>query len=815
MKQINTGSSSSWPRFSPIKIEDLFISYHLDRYIDESSSESENGYSSHSEEDGSDADSDISQEDSMSEFFVPINLIGEHEQMNELNATILEPDAVSELISTIRQYDIKLYSGRVVSALSVQEAILQIMNLYLKDKLSKRGLQRFITTISNFLPIDHKLPTTSYQVLSYIESLAPPVPATKHFYCEKCLGYHGESNAGHCAICQDKMFGHFYIFNVSALIKFFFECRNLADIIDSETAKRANRNPKLLTDLKDGSVYQSLNINRGKYDVNLMLNADGIRVKKGSKNELWLAMVTIAELPIRLQRSFLTVVGVWYHSKKPDMRVFLKPFAESLQHFDQQGIEWTHPTTREKHKSCVRLPLTVLDAPARAMVQNTKLFNSRYGCNMCEIKTQKSTPVPNRKAVRIYHYLQNPPLRNKEKMLEQAEKAVVEDKEHVRGVKGPSVLSIVPSADISKCIVPEYLHSVLLGVVKQLVSLWCNKPGPWSISNRITEIDAFLLTFKHPDFVHRTSRQLKSLKNWKASDFYYFLLFEAVPALQGHLPEPYYQHFMLLVKSIFTLLKSSIKEAEVVEAELLLKLFVNQILSLYGDRALTHNSHQLIHLAYCVRMYGPLFCFSAFPYEDLNGMISKTTHGTLNVDAEIVHNIKICQGILMLENIVRGDHGLNIPHQSYASEGAFLGSEVSNKVLLSSEDLSVLPDSNPSIYAKAKLGYDTFTSEIYKVVNSEDFNIMWNDQGVTKYGSIRYFAKCRVDNFVVIRQFTVDHTSVFYHKNTLRCIEQFIPIKVSNRCVAVKFSDFVPSVVKVGKIGHYIYVRPHLYRFVL
>lgn len=494
--------------------------------------------------------------------------------------------------------------------------------------------------------------------------------------------------------------------------------------------------------------------------------------------------------------------------------VFLKPFSESLQYLDQNGVEWTHPITREKHKSCVRLPLTVLDAPARAMVQNSMLFNSRYGCNLCEIKTQQSMPVADRKVVRIYHYVHNPPVRNKERMLEQAEEAVAEGKEHVRGVKGLSVLSIVPSADISKCIVPEYLHSVLLGVVKQLVVHWCNKPGPWSISNRITEIDAFLSTFKHPDFVHRSTRQLKNLKCWKASDFYYFLLFEALPALQGHLPDRYLQHFMLLVKAIFTLLKSSIKEAEVVEAELLLKLFVNQFMSLYGDRALTYNVHQLCHIADCVRMYGPLFCFSAFMYEDLNGMISKTTHGTTHVDAEIVKNIKICQGILMLENIVRGHHGLNIPHQSYASEGEFLGSELS-RALLSSEDLTVLPDSNPIIYARAKLGYDNFTSEIYKALNSEDFNIMWNDQGVTKYGCIKYFAKCRADNFVVIRLFTVDHTSVFYHKNTLRCIEQFIPVEVSNCFVAVRFSDLVPNVVKVGKIGRYIYVRPHLYRFVL
>lgn len=810
-----TPSSSTLCKFSPIKIEDLLISHQPDQIDDgsstgsddRSSAESDDGDSSDSEEESS--DSDNSQDDGMSEFFVAMNLIGEHEQtLNESNESILDPDSAEELVSTIRKYDKELFSG---SALTVQEGILQIMNLFIKDRLSKKGLQRLIKTICDFLPANHNFPTSSYKVLSFIESLAPPVPAVKHFYCEKCVYYHGESNAGRCAICEENTFSHYYIFDIEALIKYFFESRNLADLIDSEAAKRAERNPKLVTDLKDGSVYKALNRKRNQYDVNIMLNSDGVRVRKG-KSELWLAMFTIAELPIHLQRSFLTIIGVWYHPKKPDMRVFLKPLSESLQKLDKNGIEWTHPRTRLKHVSCVRLPLTVLDAPARAMVQNTKYFNSKYGCNLCEIKAQRSMPIPNRKAVRIYHYVQNPPLRNKERMLEQAEEAVTKGKEQVKGVKGPSVLSIVPSVDISKCIVPEYLHSVLLGVTKQLVSLWCSS-GPWSLLKRITEIDAFLLTFKHPDFVHRSSRQLKSLKNWKASDFYYFLLFEALPALQGHLPDPYLQHFMLLVKSIFTLLKSSLKESVILDAELLLKLFVNQFMSLYGDRNLTYNVHQLLHLAECVRQFGPLFCFSAFFCEDLNGMVSKRTHGTINIDAEIVNNIKLCQGIHMLESIVRGHHGLNIPDQRY-SEGEFLGGEVS-KSLLSPENLLVLPDSNPIIYAKAKLGFDNYTSEIYKTLTSENFNVLWDDQGTTMYGSIIYFARCSVNNYVVLRVFTVDHTSVFYHKKTLRSVEQFIPVNVSNNVVAVKFSDIASKIVKVGKIGRFIYVRPHLYRFVL
>ena len=698
------------------------------------------------------------------------------------------------------------------SHLSVNEGILQIMNLYIRNRQSKAGLERAIQTICNLLPEDHNVPTSSHLILTYIESLAPPVPATIHYYCKDCLFYHGTDIVGHCEICRvETEFGRFFIYDIDALIKFFFEQRNLASIMDLE--ERNAGNSTALRNLKDGSVYKALNSSRSKYDVNIILNSDGVRIRKGSTKELWLAMFTIVEVPLHLQKSFLTVVGVWYDEKKPNMKTFLKPFAERMETLDQgyeSGVEWTHPITKEKHKSSVRLPVTVLDAPARAMTQNIMNFNSRYGCNLCETKALLTAFIPGRKRVRRFRYVHNPKLRTKARMVKQAEE--VGERKHVKGVKGPSVISIVPSVDISQCIVPEYLHSVLLGICKLLLVIWTSKPGNWSIKDRIPEIDEFLKSFKHPSFVHRGLRQLKSLKYWKASDFYYFLFFESLPTLRGHLPDLYLQHFTLLVLGIFKLLKTSITEEEIDEADLLLRLFVNDFGRLYGERELVSNVHQLIHLALCVRRYGPLHCFSAFIYEDLNGLIAKTTHGTNHVDMEIVTNIKICQGIHILQNIVAGHDGLNVLNDSY-SQGELLGKEV--KILLSLEESGILDDNNPQIFSRSKLGYDVYSSAIHKTLQSENFYVMWQENGSPKYGSIKYFARTNSDKFVVIRLFTVDHTQVFYHHETLKCVEHLIPVETSQRYVAIRFCDIVPSLVKVGKIGCYIYKRPNLYHYVM
>lgn len=110
--------------------------------------------------------------------------------------------------------------------------------------------------------------------------------------------------------------------------------------------------------------------------------------------------------------------------------------------------------------------------------------------------------------------------------------------------------------------------------------------------------------------------------------------------------------------------------------------------------------------------------------------------------------------------------------------------------------------------------WDTM-SEMYKTLQSENFYVMWESNGCTRYGSIRYFAKTKDDKFIVIRLFDVDHTQVFYHRETRKCVEHLIPVKNSQSYAAFRFSDIVPSLVKVGKIGCYIYKRPNLYRYVM
>jgi len=139
-------------------------------------------------------------------------------------------------------------------------------------------------------------------------------------------------------------------------------------------------------------------------------------------------------------------------------------------------------------------------------------------------------------------------------------------------------------------------------------------------------MDNFLLSLqiKPPDTFNRLPRSLNLIHFYKASEYYNWLLYYSIPTLKNYLPTRYFQHWFLLVMSIFILLKRDIKLLDIEDAENMLKMFVKQIPDLYNDRQLTCNVHQLLHLGISVKRWGPLWATSAFPFENYNsGFITR------------------------------------------------------------------------------------------------------------------------------------------------------------------------------------------------
>lgn len=63
-----------------------------------------------------------------------------------------------------------------------------------------------------------------------------------------------------------------------------------------------------------------------------------------------------------------------------------------------------------------------------------------------------------------------------------------------------------------------------------------------------------------------------------------------------------------------------------------LNKFVREFEHLYGLQFCSINIHQLWHLSNNVIKMGPLWVFSCFEYENLNGQLLKLVHGTWHIE---------------------------------------------------------------------------------------------------------------------------------------------------------------------------------------
>lgn len=122
-----------------------------------------------------------------------------------------------------------------------------------------------------------------------------------------------------------------------------------------------------------------------------------------------------------------------------------------------------------------------------------------------------------------------------------------------QGVKGKTALSELPLIDLSTAFVPECMHSMLIGVGKQFLQLWMERPGPWNIKKKnAKQLNNFLLQIQPPSFFNRMPRSILLAHFYKASEYLNWILFYSLPTatVKEFLPNKHFQHwFILLVEN--------------------------------------------------------------------------------------------------------------------------------------------------------------------------------------------------------------------------------------------------------------------------
>ncbi|RXN22564.1 hypothetical protein ROHU_023413 [Labeo rohita] len=221
------------------------------------------------------------------------------------------------------------------------------------------------------------------------------------------------------------------------------------------------------------------------------------------------------------------------------------------------------------------------DSKARPAMQNTTQFNGYFGCGFC---LHPGTLVE--KQVKYTVTDREYPDREVKKMLADMEQAVTQNRS-VRGVKGPSPLINMPFFDIVWGFVPDYMHAVLLGVIRQLTELLLNNTDqPYYIGspNTMMVLENRIKDIKPPHLITRQPRPLAEFKYWKASEWRAWLLFYSLPVLNDVLQPRYVNHLGLLVSALFLLLNENITFQDINKADNMLFEFVARFCGGRNDR---------------------------------------------------------------------------------------------------------------------------------------------------------------------------------------------------------------------------------------
>ena len=318
----------------------------------------------------------------------------------------------------------------------------------------------------------------------------------------------------------------------------------------------------------------------------------------------------------------MMVGALWLGPCKPPMQTLLPRVLSKIETLQTTGIQFQ---TSEGIKILkAKLLVGVFDQPAKAMVLNVVQFNGYYGCPYCldkgVHKSHRHLYLPTEPHIpRIQHDIDQWALEAEEIL------------KPVYGVKGTSQLSRhIPT----KCVALDYMHGVALGVVKSFLECFIdlnNRDLRFFLGDVLVDIDKQLMRIKPPHEFSRPPRPiLNCLGYWKASEYKTWLLFFSLPILLNYLPPDYVHHFALLVTSMHILLNTAISSGDIDEAENMLNTFFKYVPEYYPEKMCSSNVHGLIHLAAFVRRLGPLWAYSCFSFEHMNGYIKKQRHGFKN-----------------------------------------------------------------------------------------------------------------------------------------------------------------------------------------
>lgn len=359
--------------------------------------------------------------------------------------------------------------------------------------------------------------------------------------------------------------------------------------------------------------------------IKLAINIDGLPLSKSSGSQLYPILGIVKDY--KPLNNIVFPIGIYHGQEKPCcFNNFLEEFVSEAVSLCDKEITVAGKLTR------IEICMLLFDTVAKASVLQIKGHAGYYSCSKC---TAEGEYINGRMCF---------PETNFTKRTNEDFRNQTDEHHHI----GETILTRISDMDLISIVPLDYMHLVLLGVVKKLlVGTWINGKPPNKLpSVSINQISEQLLSFRQyiPREFSRKPRSLKEAKRFKATEYRLFLLYLGPLVLKGVLDTEKYDHFITLHLAISILISNKTFEGQYVDyAEKLLDHFVKSCGLIYSKEFMVHNIHNLLHLCNDVRKFGPLDNFSNFPFENYLGELKKLLRKPSDVLAQIVRRLSESQ----------------------------------------------------------------------------------------------------------------------------------------------------------------------------
>ena len=210
----------------------------------------------------------------------------------------------------------------------------------------------------------------------------------------------------------------------------------------------------------------------------------------------------------------------------------------------------------------------------------------------------------------------------------------------------PTILTLIKKLDLVRDVPYDYMHMILLNIIRTMILLWKNNKTRFSfyesyVCNRLR----YARDHCPLEFQRWPEKDLNHVKKWKAHQCRVFLLYTGIFILKGLIGESFFKHFCNLVIVSRLMCRKVLKNenrATILKnvancARPLIRTFILDGISLYGDGFATYNVHCLSHCPEDYERFGPLDEYSNFRYESFLGWLKKQVLSGNNPMQQIVN----------------------------------------------------------------------------------------------------------------------------------------------------------------------------------